>query len=279
MDYLFWDKLSQENQVLRTTYLNNETHFLMSLREILLSQNIKSTDIATYGRYNRKKASISRSNLYKSFDEGIIEKKTIFAIDNKNHLRNLKYLFKNKNVGFFFRDNVWIVVWGKKNEMTDFDKKELNKYDPLVLFEKEKMILNFQDEQAVYGLGWTHNFHSPNPGIWTEGNISTLLFKFNNKTNEDYIIIIKLGSLITEKNKPINFSVYVNDIFIKKFSLKNINELNENSIELRLKKELITDDIHYIKFIINNPISPLELFQSPDARKLGLLVESIEILT
>ena len=279
MDYLFWDKLSQENQVLRTTYLNNETHFLMSLREILLSQNIKSTDIATYGRYNRKKASISRSNLYKSFDEGIIEKKTIFAIDNKNHLRNLKYLFKNKNIAFFFRDNVWLVVWGNKNEMTDFDKKELNKYDPLVLFEKEKMILNFQDEQAVYGLGWTHNFHSPNPGIWTEGNISTLLFKFDNKTNEDYIIKIKLGSLISKKNKPITFSVYANDLFIKQFSLKSINELDKNSIKLRIKKELITENTHYIKFKINNPVSPLELFQSPDARKLGLLVESIEILT
>ena len=279
MDYLFWNKLSQENHFLRTTYLNNETHFLMSLREILLSQNIKSTDIATYGRYNRKIASISRSNLYKSFDEGIIEKKTIFAIDNKNHLRNLKYLFKNKNVGFFFRDNVWVVVSGNKNEMTDFDKKELNKYDPLVLPEKEKMIFNFQDEQAVHGFGWTHNFHSPNPGIWTEGNISTLLFRFNNKTNEDYVIKIKLGSLITEKNKPINFSVYVNDIFIKEFSLKNINELNENSIELRLKKELITEETHYIKFKINNPVSPLELFQSPAARRLGLLVESIEILT
>ena len=279
MDYLFWDKLSQKNQIIRTTYLNNETHFLMSLREILLSQNIKSTDIATYGRYNRKIASISRSNLYKSFDEGIIEKKTIFAIDNKNHLRNLKYLFKNKNIGFFFRDNVWVVVSGNKNEMTDFDKKELNKYDPLVLPEKEKMIFNFQDEQAVHGFGWTHNFHSPNPGIWTEGNISTLLFRFNNKTNEDYIIKIKLGSLITEKNKPINFTVYVNDIFIKKFSLNKINELNENSIELRLKKELITEDTHYIKFKINNPVSPLELFQSPDARRLGLLVESIEILT
>jgi hypothetical protein len=131
----------------------------------------------------------------------------------------------------------------------------------------------------VHGFGWTHNFHSPNPGIWTEGNISTLLFRFNNKTNEDYIIKIKLGSLITEKNKPIYFSIYVNDIFIKKFSLKNINELNENSIELRLKKELITENTHYIKFKINNPVSPLELFQSPDARKLGLLVESIEILT
>ena len=34
---------------------------------------------------------------------------------------------------------------------------------------------------------------------------------------------------------------------------------------------------HYIKFNIDNPVTPLDLFQSPDARKLGILVESIEI--
>ena len=67
-----------------------------------------------------------------------MRKNTIFVIDNKNHLRNLKYLFENKNIGFFFRDNVWVFVLGNKNEMTDFDKKELNKYDPLVLSKKKK---------------------------------------------------------------------------------------------------------------------------------------------
>ena len=106
-----------------------------------------------------------------------------------------------------------------------------------------------------------------------------MLFKFNNKANEDYVIKIKLGSLKTKKNKPINFNVIVNDLFVKRFSLKNINELDENSIKLKIKKELMTKDTHYIKFNIENPISPLELFQSPDARKLGLLVENIEILT
>jgi hypothetical protein len=87
-----------------------------------------------------------------------------------------------------------------------------------------------------------------------------------------------LGSLITKKNKPINFSVYINDLLIEEFSLQSVDELHENSIELRLKKELITENTHYIKFKINNPVSPLELFQSPDGRKLGLLVESIEII-
>ncbi len=79
IDYLFWNKLSQENQILRTTYLNNETHLLTSLKEILLLQNFTSTDIAKHARYNRKKASTSRTNLYKSFDESTFKKKYNFC--------------------------------------------------------------------------------------------------------------------------------------------------------------------------------------------------------
>ena len=86
-----------------------------------------------------------------------------------------------------------------------------------------------------------------------------------------------MGSLITQENNPINFSINVDNLFIKKFSLRNINELNDNSIEIKLKKKTIKNDAHYIKFNIDNPVTPLDLFQSPDARKLGILVESIEI--
>ena len=180
-------------------------------------------------------------------------------------------------MGFFFKNNIWMIVPGKKNEMTDFDKYELNNYDPIVLANEKKITLNFHDEQSVHGLGWSHSYFSPNPGIWTEGNLSTLLFKLNEKTNADYTIKIKLGSLITKKNKPINFSINVNDLIFKKFSLKSIDDLSENLIKLKINKEMITNNICYIKFIINNPTSPLELLQSPDARKLGILVESIEI--
>ena len=277
MDYMFWNKLSKKNRILKTTYLSNETHLLMDLRDVLLSQNFKSTDISTHGRYNRKAASISRSKLYKAFDKGVFEKNTIFAIDNKNHLRNLKYLYENKNIGFFFKDNIVIMVPGKKDEMTNLDKYELNNYDPIVLASGKKITLNFRDEQSIHGFGWSHNWFSPNPGIWTEGNISTLLFKLNEKTNTDYTIKIKLGSLMTIKNKPINFSISVNDIPFKEFSLNKVNDLNENLIKLKIKKEMIVDNTIYIKFIINNPISPLELLQSPDSRKLGILVENVEI--
>ena len=278
IDYQFWNRFNKKNQILKTTYLSNETHLLMSLRNGLLSQNFKSTDISTHGRYNREAASISRSKLYKAFDEGIFEKNTIFAIHNKNHLRNLKYLYENKNVGFFLKNNIWMIVPGEKNKMTNSEKYELNRYEPIVIAGGEKKILNFRDQESIHGLGWSHNFFSSKPGIWTEGNISTLLFKIDEKTNKNYTIAIKLASLFTKKNENINFSISINDLIFKKFSLKSIDNLNENLINLKINEEIIPGSICYIKFIIDNPISPLELLQSPDARKLGILVESLELI-
>ena len=55
-----------------------------------------------HGRYNRKKASIARSKLYNDFENNNFPKNIIFAIDNLNHLRHLKFLFQDKNIGFFF---------------------------------------------------------------------------------------------------------------------------------------------------------------------------------
>ena len=278
INYSFWNNLTKKNSILRTTYLNNETHFLSSLREILLLKNIKSTDISTHGRYNRKLASISRSNLYKSFNQYQMKKNIIFAIDNKNHLRNLKYLFKNKDVGFFLRDDFWFAVSGYNKQMTQYDKKELEKYEPITLPKSNKIYLNFSDENSIQGFGWTHNYHSKVNGIWTEGNIANLLFKLNKNISKNFIIAIKLNSLITKKNGVLNFDVDVNNLFSKKFNLKNITDLKDNSIFINVDKNLIEEDIVYIKFKIKNPVTQLELLKSPDARQLGLLIESLEII-
>ena len=137
---------------------------------------------------------------------------------------------------------------------------------------------NFYDENSIHGLGWTHNNLQNNKGMWTEGNISTLLFKIDENVSDTFMIKIKLKSLITKRNELINFEVNINDLLVKKFNLKNVNELNENSIFIKVNKNIIKDDIVYIKFIINNPITKLELLRSPDARKLGILVENLELI-
>ena len=278
INYSFWKDLTKENSVLRTTYLNNETRFLLGLREVLLLKNIKKTDISTHGRYNRKQASISRSSLYRSFDQKKVPKNTIFTVDSFNHLRTLKYLFKNKNIGFFFKDNKWIMVSGYVDQMTDYDLSQLKKYNPLPVTKNKKIYLNFDDENSIHGIGWTHNRLSSKKGIWTEGNISNLIFKLEGNIDDNFLIKIKLNSIITRKNEPINFSVGVNNYFIKEFNLKNINELNEDSIFVNLNTNNIIDNIIYIKFKIENPVTKLELLKSPDARKLGILVESLEII-
>ena len=102
--------------------------------------------------------------------------------------------------------------------------------------------------------------------------------KIDENVSDTFMIKIKLKSLITKRNELINFEVNINDLLVKKFNLKNVNELNENSIFIKVNKNIIKDDIVYIKFIINNPITKLELLRSPDARKLGILVENLELI-
>ena len=278
INYSFWENITKKNPILRTTYLDNETKFLVELRDVLLLKNIKKTDISTHGRYNRKKASISRSKLYKSFDEKEMPKNVIFAVDNFNHLRTLKYLFTFKNIGFFFRGNNWITISGYADQMTDYDVNQLEKYKPIIVTTNKKAYLDFKDENSLHGLGWTHNFPSTTKGAWTEGNVSNLIFKLGKDINDSFIIKIKLNSIITKKDKPINFNIDVNNIFIKEFNIKSIEELKEESIFININRSDIKDDIVYIKFKIDNPVTKFELLESPDARKLGVLVESLEII-
>ena len=91
-------------------------------------------------------------------------------------------------------------------------------------------------------------------------------FKFyhHSKTKPKRVVILGTSGIISSNLQ-------------KALKKSKINVLLLGRSKLNLKKEIIPNGIHHIKFEIENPVSPLELFQSPDARKIGLLVESIEI--
>ena len=276
-DEQFWKKLASQNPVLRTTYLDNQSKFLHSLRNVLLLEDIKKTDISIHGRYNRKQASLSRSNLYALFEKKEIPEGVIFAVDNYNHLRDLNYIFQNENVGFFFRDKNWVLVDGYRNQMNKKDIELLKNYSPQNLKINEINYFNFKNEKSLHGLGWTHSNGTKFEGIWSEGFVSTILFKIDHKINDNFKLNIKLNSVLTKKNKPLDFEVYLNETLYKKFSLKKVTDLNNGLLTFDLNKKKFLDDIIYIKFKIQNPVSKLDLFKSPDARKLGILIENIEI--
>ncbi len=277
VDKNFWEEFSIQNPILRTTYLNNQSRFLHELRNVLLLDTVKQTDISIHGRYNRKKASISRSNLYSSFEKRKVPKGILFAIDNDNHLRNLYYLFKDEDVGFFYRSQNWMMVNGSKEKMTKNDLQLLKNNVPPTLKLNNVNYFNFKDKKSLHGLGWTHSNNTNYQGIWSEGSVSTILFRIDDKVDDEFKLKIKYNSFLTKNNEPFNLEIYFNENFYKKLNIQKINNKNENFLIFDLNRKMFPDKIVYLKFHINEPTSKLELLKSPDARRLGILIENIKI--
>ena len=59
--------------------------------------------------------------------------------------------------------------------------------------------------------------------------------------------------------------------------MKLTNNNQEEKIDILIKKELVKDNVVKIDFNFKNPVSPYEVFESPDSRKLGMLIKNIEI--
>ena len=87
--------MDNQFDTIRTVYINNNSSLIYSLKNVLLDKRFNKTDIFRLGRYNRAIASKTRGELNLKFNNKLLDEKTIFIIENNNHLRNLKYLFKN----------------------------------------------------------------------------------------------------------------------------------------------------------------------------------------
>ena len=68
---------------------------------------IEKTNLVILARTNRKDAANARYRLYDNFRKKTLASDTVYVVHGIGHLRHLKYLFKNENVGFFYRDNAW----------------------------------------------------------------------------------------------------------------------------------------------------------------------------
>ena len=189
-----------------------------------------------------------------------------------NHLRHLKYLLEDKNVGFFYRDDVWAMVINEKERMNDNDKKTFNEIKPKLLAINEKKNLNLRDENNYYGFGWSHNLGKP--GIWSDGPISTLFFK-TDKNYGDLKLEIFCRPYMTKKNSTSEFDIYVNNSLNKNIKLSNKNQ--DETFEILIKEKLIENNEIKIDFNFKNLVSPYEVFESPDSRKLGILMKNIKI--
>ena len=271
---IFWENLDEQFDTIRTVYISNNSPLIYSLKNVLLDKRFNKTDIFRMGRYNRVIASKTRAELNLKFNNKLLNEKTISIIEINNHLRNLKYLFEDQNAGFFFIDGVWVLAHNQKSKMNEKDINKFNNIDFVYLNLNKKVDFNFYNKENIDGLGWTHNQNLK--GIWSEGKIATILFSSDLNYEEKYIIKIKVKSLSIKNKENLKFKVLLNKKIKKEFSVNDVKKIPNQTIFLKIDQNEIQDN-YIIDFLIENPVSPLEQLNSPDGRKLGILIESLEL--
>ena len=71
--------------------------------------------------------------------------------------------------------------------------------------------------------------------------------------------------------------ILLNKKIKKEFSVNDVKKIINQTIFLKINQNEIQDNNYVIDFLIENPVSPLEQLKSPDGRKLGILIESLEL--
>lgn len=260
---------------LKTTYIENDSKIFVQASNILINENFLSTNLFRLGRYNREELSNLRVRQYLDFNNNTVDNKSIFLIDNIDHLRELKFLFKNSEHGFFFRNNLIFFIPNSKFLMNQKDHNGINNINFNSLKKNNIKYIKFKDPNGFLGMGWSHNLEgrgSLTSGSWSEGYNSSIFF--NNYNSEDIKLIkLDISSSIANKNDMLKVDFYLNNKKIKSIKIKN---KFSQSIYLETKNYLKFGP-NYLKIIILNPISPVSKLENVDGRLLGFKLDSIEL--
>ena len=130
-------------------------------------------------------------------------------------------------------------------------------------------------DSGILGLGWTHSSYGrtvSNSGVWSEGYISSMLFKKTELTQIN-TIVLNFEKFLNVKNKPLIVDILINDVYFETLNLKEKEDLN---IILKTKKSYFVNGINIIDFKIKNPVTPISKFESVDGRLLGFLIKTLE---
>lgn len=268
-----WTEIPKNFDKFRTTYLyNNYGPLFTSLSHFLGTSKIKKTDIVLVAGMDRAKAASARYNFNNLLFNKSLPTDTAYVVDNLGHLKLMKNLLKDSNYGFFYRDNFWLVLPNKKMEMSekDIDLFSKIKFDKIMLDKNYELL--FSDRHKLLGVGWTHNFGDA--GVWSEGNIAFIIFATEKLNLNEKKIKLNLKAFKSNRRDNFKMKIYFNNIFKGEVNLKSLK--NEQEITFTAKTNEFKNE-NIIMFNLDNLVSPLELFESPDGRKLGILLKSLKI--
>ncbi len=271
----FWKKIDNNFDKIKTTKIANTSSIFMKISPFMIERNFSETNISRLGRYNRQEASNLRTKLYSNFIEKKIDYKTIYVIDNLDHLRHLKFLYNDSVHGFFYRDDLWVFLPNYKKAINSNDKDNLDKIKYLEIELNKKYEIQFNLNPGILGFGWSHPSYGRSVnynGVWSEGYISSIFFNKNSSTKINSIML-SFENFLTIKDIPLTFDVFINDEYFETFHLMEKKDLN---INLNTNKFKFLNGVNKIDFKIKNPVTPLSKLESVDGRLLGFLMKMIE---
>ena len=271
LDNRIWSIVSNNFRNIKSTSISNRSNDFNVISSLLIEEKFDKTNFFRLGRYNREEASIYRSELYKDLIEKNIDNDTAYIVDNFDHLRHLKYIFRDSAHGFFKSNGIWLILPGQRHLMTLDDKKNLEMINYKKIQLNRKISIKRNNIDGVLGIGWTHPSYGrtvKTAGAWTEGYSSNILFVSDKKIDS---ITIKIAKVIFKDQSLSNINFFLNNN-----KLTNIKLLKNKTIYLGLKNEKLKKDVNIITINIKKPVSPVSLLESVDGRLLGLLVNEVE---
>ena len=156
----------------------------------MINENFLETNIARLGRFNRAEASILRAKLYKNLIDKNINMETIYIIDNLDHLRHIRYIYEDSKHGIFYRDELWFLLPNSKKNIKKIDSNKLTNLEYLEIELNKNYQLQLNSNRGMLGLGWSHANYGRtlnNEGVWSEGYLSSLLFRIKKDTKINLI--------------------------------------------------------------------------------------------
>ena len=268
-DNEIWSVAKKNYKYLRHTFPISSPDHLAEYSSILINYQFEGTDIVYLSRSDRQKITKYRYDLYNNFFDKKVDTKSAYIVSN-NHIYDIYSIFKNSNHGFFFRDNIWLLLPNKKNYMKKEDFDQLKKLENNInTFEKNKKIYP-KTNLFNFGLGWYNS-----KSFWSESETSTIHFKLEEKNIKNINKIILVGHIFQYKaNKQTNFDFYLNDKKINS-RIENFDGVQKIILDIPDKKYL--KKLNYFKIINYNKETRLSKKIAPDPRLLGIKLNYIEL--
>ena len=92
MDDPIWEKLENNFDIISSTLAKNQSDDFYKLLGFLKKASVKS-EIAYLARFDRQKLINQRYQNYKNFYLKKLQKNKFYIVNNKGHLKHLKYLY------------------------------------------------------------------------------------------------------------------------------------------------------------------------------------------